>query len=566
MKKKWIMQKSLEKEKCLSISQKWGISPLMVQFLYNRGIKEEINKFLYPSLEDLCNPFLMKGMEEATQRILKAISMREKILIYGDYDVDGITATSLLLLFLSKIGAPAYFYIPEREKEGYGLNKRAIDKAVQKEIDLIITCDCGISSFEEVEYAKTRGLEVIITDHHRVGDIIPSCVVIDPEQPDCTYPFKKLAGVGVAFKLIQGLSEKFSYKKTDVTRYLDLVAVGTVADIVPLRGENRTLVKLGLECLKETNNIGLKALINVSGLSEKKIREEEIGFILAPRINACGRLSLARKGVQLFLSTSFENAYKLARELNKENIHRQKIQKRICQEAEEILPEEKDLVIVLSKKGWHPGIIGLAASSVKEKYFRPTLIFSLNGETARGSARSIPNFSIFDALRECEDLLISFGGHKMAAGMEILIENIDKLKERLNNIARKKLSSADFIPSFFIDAEVSLRELEEKFFEELAFLSPYGSENSAPLFLAKDLSVSSYQEMKRNCVKVSLCSPEGKKFEGVGFNLKNKEMKNLKRADVIFTPEISYWGGKKFYQLNIKDYQGEKNGRVVREN
>jgi len=554
MKKKWIIQKSLEKEKCFSISRKWGISPLMVQLLHNRGIKEEINKFLYPCLEDLYNPFLMKGMEEAIQRILKAISRQEKILIYGDYDVDGITATSLLLLFLSEIGALAYFYIPEREKEGYGLNKRAIDKAVQKGINLIITCDCGISSFKEVEYAKTQGLEVIITDHHHVGDIIPSCVVIDPEQPDCTYPFKKLAGVGVAFKLIQGLSEKFSYKKTDVTKYLDLVAVGTVADIVPLRGENRTLVKLGLECLKETNNIGLKTLIDISGLSEKKIGEEEIGFILAPRINACGRLSLARKGVQLLLSTSFEDAYKLAHQLNKENIHRQKIQKRICQEAEEILPEEKDLVIVLSKKGWHPGVIGLAASSIKEKYFRPTLIFSLDGETARGSARSIPGFSIFDVLRECEDLLISFGGHKMAAGMEIPIENIDKLKERLNNIARKKLSSSDLIPSFFIDAKVNLRELEERFFEELEFLSPYGSENPAPLFLAEDLSISSYQEMKRNCVKVSLCSPEGKKFEGVGFNLKNKEVKDLKRADVIFTPEISYWGRKKLYQLNIKDW------------
>lgn len=560
MEKKWIVQKSLEKEKCLSLSRKWGISPLMVQLLHNRGIKEkeEINKFLYPSLEDLHSPFLMKGMEEATERILKAVSRREKILIYGDYDVDGITATSLLLLFLSEIGALAYFYIPEREKEGYGLNKRAIDKAVQKGVNLIITCDCGISSFKEVEYAKTRGLEVIITDHHRVRDIIPSCIVIDPEQPDCTYPFKKLAGVGVAFKLIQGLSEKFSYKKIDVTKYLDLVTIGTIADIVPLRGENRTLVKLGLQCLKETDNIGLKALISVSGLSEKKIGEEEIGFILAPRINACGRLSLARKGVQLLLSTSFEDAYKLAYQLNKENIHRQKIQKRICQEAEEILPEEKDLVIVLGKKGWHPGVIGLAASSIKEKYFRPTLIFSLNGETARGSARSIPDFSIFDALEECEDLLISFGGHKMAAGMEIRIENIDKLKERLNNIARKKLSSVDLIPSFFIDAKVSLRELKERVFKELEFLCPYGLENPAPLFLAENLFISSYQEMKRNSVRVSLYSREGEKIEGIGFNLKNKEIKNLKKIDVVFTPEISYWGGEKLYQLNIRDYRGGK--------
>jgi len=555
MEKKWIVQKSLGKEEIHSLSQKWSISPLMVQLLHNRGVREEIRKFLYPCREDLYNPFLMKGMEEAIQVILRTIHKQKKILIYGDYDVDGITATSLLLLFLREIKANVYFYIPKRESEGYGLNKEAIDKALQKKISLIITCDCGISSFKEVEYAKSKGLEIIITDHHFPEDPLPSCIILDPEQSDCPYPFKKLAGVGVAFKLIQGLSERFSYKKIEVTKYLDLVAIGTIADIVPLKDENRTLVKLGLECLRKTNNVGLKALINVSSLSGKKIGEREIGFILAPRINACGRLSLAVKGVRLLLSTSFGEAHKLAQELNKENISRQRLQEEICREAEEILPKEKDPIILLYKKGWHPGVIGLVASYIKEKYFRPTFIFSLDGKNARGSARSIPSFSVFDALKECEDLLISFGGHKMAAGMEVSLENIEKLRERLNYIAYKSLSPSDFIPSLLIDTRINLEELEEKIFEELELLSPYGSENPLPLFLTTDLSISSFREVRKGYMKISLCSPGGKRFEGIGFNLKSDEIKAPNRVDIIFSPQINYQGGRKLYQLNIKDYR-----------
>ncbi|MEA3485924.1 MAG: single-stranded-DNA-specific exonuclease RecJ, partial [Candidatus Aerophobetes bacterium] len=427
MEKRWIVKPRLNQDFALSLGRKWNLSPLMIQLLYNRGIlrakderreaKEKIWEFLHPSLSNLHDPFLMKGMERATQRILKAFSQREKILIFGDFDVDGITSTSLLLLFLRDLGIPAYFYIPQREEEGYGLNKSIVEKIAKKGINLIITCDCGTSSVEEVEYAKNLGMDVIVTDHHRVRTPFPSHLTfINPEQPDCPYPFKKLAGVGVAFKLVQALTQKLGPEEIDLQKYLDLIAIGTIADLSPLKDENRILVKCGLERLNNTLNVGLKALISISGLAGKRIKESQVGFILAPKLNACGRLSLAKKGVKLFLSASSSEAGQLAKDLDKENARRRRIQGKMQKEAEKLLSEEKNLIIILSREGWHPGIIGLVASYIKEKYFHPTIIFSRDGKTARGSARSIPEFSIFEALEKCKDLFLSFGGHKMAAG------------------------------------------------------------------------------------------------------------------------------------------------------
>jgi len=615
MDKRWIVKEQLTEDFVLPLSRKWNLSPLMIQLLYNRGIlkessktipqestksilkessktilrgegegpkaKEKIWEFLRPDLKNLHDPFLMKGMERATQRILKAFSQNEKILIFGDYDVDGITSTTLLLLFLRDLGISAYFYIPQREEEGYGLNKSVVKRIAKKGINLIITCDCGTSSVEEVEYAKSLGLDVIVTDHHRVKKSFPPhFIVINPNQPDCFYPFKKLAGVGVAFKLVQALMQKLGSKfqvlssqnrgpgttdqglrtKIDIEKYLDLVAIGTIADLSPLKDENRILVKWGLERLNNTLNIGLRALIEVSGLANRRINEGRVGFILAPRLNACGRLSLAKKGVRLLLSTSSAEAFKLAKDLSKENTQRQRIEEKMRMEAEELLPEKKNSVIVLSREGWHPGIIGLVASYIKGKYFRPTIIFSRNGEMARGSARSIPEFSIFEALEKCKDLLLSFGGHKMAAGMSILSENIEGLEERMNELARETLSSEDLIPSCFIDAKVNLDELDEKIFEELELLAPYGQENPAPLFLSENVYLlSPPQAVNRGGLKMSVGSRNGgRTFEAIGFGLKgkSKEITNSKHLSIIFTPKINQWNGKKTYQLEIKDWRG----------
>ncbi|GAG55098.1 unnamed protein product, partial [marine sediment metagenome] len=424
-------------------------------------------------------------------------------------------------------------------------------------IDLVITCDCGISCLQEIDYANSLGLDVIVTDHHRVKEKVPSAyAVLDPNQPDCSYPFKELAGVGVAFKLIQALAQKSSSEKVEPWDYLDLVALGTIADVVSLRGENRILVKFGLERLNRTSNLGLRALIEVAGLDEKEIKGGHIGFILAPRLNACGRLSLSRKAVRLLLSTSWGEAIKLARDLDAENRQRQKIEGSMRREADKLLPETKESVIILIKDGWHPGLIGLLASYVREKYFRPAVIFSPQGDVARGSARSIPKFSIFDALQACEDLLLSFGGHKMAAGMMIPIKNITMLKDRLNELAEEKLSPEDLVPTYSIDARVSLKELESDFFQDMELLPPYGSENPQPLFLGEGLSHFSSPEFNKKFVKAVIGAKEGgERFEAIAFSL-SEEGKRIMRSgdmDMIFTPTINRWKGRETLQLEIKD-------------
>ena len=566
MKRNWILPSGLE-EKYHFISKELDLSPLLIHILHNRGIKEEnIQEFLNPRLENLCNPFLMKGMDLATERILQAISNREKILIYGDYDVDGISAVSILLLFLRQGKVAGYFYIPHREREGYGLNRNAVRKAHDKGMDLIITCDCGGSSFEEIEYAKDLGVDVIVTDHHQIrGALPPSCIILNPNQPDCPYPFKELAGVGVVFKLVQALADKLPMREIDPYQYLDLVALGTVADVVPLRGENRILVKHGLESLKRTSNWGLRALISVGGLSGEDIDETEVGFVLAPRLNVCGRLSLAQKGVKLLLSTSLREAFRLARDLDRENGKRQRMAERMYLEAEELLSSHKDPVIVLSKRGWHPGVIGLVASYVRNKYFRPVVILSPDGDIARGSARSIPKFSIFDGLQRCQDLLLNFGGHHMAAGMRLLVENIPELERKLNSLASQTLSSEDLTPSYFVDARVDLEELDERLFENLELLSPYGSENPTPLFLGEDVYFSSpLRKLARGCLKTHLTSKKGRRFEAVAFDLENQEkISESHPIMIIFTPRIARFRNKRSYQLEIKDWrQGEDEGSI----
>ena len=568
MRRVWILRDQLDREKCDFLSKKWNVSPLVAQLLNNRGIDgEAVERFLHPVWEHLHDPFLMKGMENATHRILKAISNDEKILIYGDYDVDGVTATSLLLLFFQSMRTSAYYYIPQRKTEGYGLNRISVEKAARQGIDLVITCDCGISSFQEVEYAQSLGLEVIVTDHHRIKEsLIPSCTVVNPHQPDCSYPFKELAGVGVAFKLVQALAQKLSSTAVDPSEYLDLVALGTIADVVSLKDENRVLVKLGLERLQQSSNLGLRTLLSLVGLSGKEITEGQVGFILAPRLNACGRLSLARKAVKLLLSTDARESFQLAKNLDRENVDRRRTQERMCKEAEELLPEEKGPVIVLSKSGWHAGIIGLVASYIREKYFRPTVIFSLDADQAKGSARSIPEFSIFNALKKCEDLLLSFGGHRMAAGTRMLKKNIPELRKRLNELADEILSPENLIPSYFIDAEVNLEELQNRVFEELKLFPPYGRDNPAPLFLTKALSISPSPTMaERGILKASLNSKKGEKFEVIGFNCGNelKKIDGLRPIDVIFTPRVNEFRGEITHQLEIKDFRGETNDNNI---
>lgn len=569
VKKKWIIQPQLPRQKLLSLSRKLSLSPLFLQLLFNREIDEEnIRSFLHPCVDDLYDPFLMKGMDQAVTRLIQAIKKKEKVLVYGDYDVDGITATSLLLLFLRQVGLSAFYYIPHRQNEGYGLNRQALDKALRDQIQLIVTCDCGVSSLEEVEYAFSRDIEVIITDHHRVETVLPPWLtVLNPQQPDCSYPFKELAGVGIAFKLCQAVALRLGLPSQSLLEYLGLVALGTVADVVPLREENRILVKLGLEQIQVSPCPGLRALINVSGLSGKKINETHLGFTIAPPLNACGRLSLAQKGVKLFLSSSTEEVFSLARTLNQENRKRRSLQRLMCREAEGLIPAEKNKVMVVSRPNWHVGLLGLVASYLKGKYFCPALVFSLNGQIARGSARSILGFPIFQALEKCQDLLLDFGGHKMAAGMTLYRDNIVFLEERLNSLAAETLSEKDVVPSLIIEARVDLEDLTESFGEELKLLSPYGPENPLPHLLAEEVYFSS-PESKRRRVRLTASSFSGKKnFPAVGFGFPGgiKKIPQGEKVEVVFVPQVGE-GQDDGIELRIKDFQGGRNGEIGQKN
>mgnify|MGYP000704586733 CR=1 FL=1 len=557
---KWILRKKWEEEKCRTLSQKWGVSPLLVKLLLNRGVEEDsFESYLFPSFDKLYDPFFMEGMEEAVNRILLSISRKERVLIYGDFDVDGITATSLLLKFMRDLKFPSFYYIPHRQSEGYGLNKEAIKKAFAKKIKLIITCDCGTSSIEEIKFAHSLGVEVIVTDHHRVErPLPPEFIVLNPQKPGCSYPFKELSGVGVAFKLCQALSQRLDFPTENLKSYLDIVAIGTLADMVPLYGENRILVKLGLENFpSHTTSLGLRALINAAGLLDRKIEENEIGYILAPRLNACGRLSLAKTAVKLLLTNSTKEAFSLARKLNSENSRRQNLEKKMCQEAEQILSGKLRPVLVVASKNWHPGVIGLVASYLKEKYHRPALALSIEKDKARGSARSIPGFSIFEALTKCSHLLTSFGGHQMAAGLTMSPHNIEKLEEELNSIAEKILSPEDFIPCRFFDTELHLGHLDTTVVEELQVLSPFGPGNPEPVFLARGVKIVHLQKINRGEKLIVTDFSEKKEFEALKFNnfFEDKEKKNLlsgKPFDLLYFPKLNVWRGRCSIQLDIK--------------
>lgn len=556
-KSRWLLRKKWEEEKCRILSSRWNLPPLLIKLLLNRGIEEtSIQNFLSPSFDSLHNPFTMHGMREAVNRILLSISRKEKVLIYGDFDVDGITATSLLLKFMRDLQFPSFYYIPHRQNEGYGLNREAIKKAATKGIKLIITCDCGSSSIDEIAFAHSLGLEVIVTDHHQMeADLLPHAIILNPHKPDCSYPFKELSGVGVAFKLCQAISQEFNFSEKKLKNYLDLVAMGTLADMVPLNGENRTLVKLGLENFPSSiTSPGLRALINTTGLSGKPVEEGAIGYILAPRLNACGRLSLAKTAVKLLLTNSTKEALWLARRLNRENSRRQNLEKRMCREAEESLPKKIGYVLVAASKNWHPGVIGLVASYLKEKYHRPALAFSIGKDAARGSARSIPGFSIFDALSKCSHLLTSFGGHKMAAGLTLPSENIKKLEDRLNIIAAEMLTEDDFVPCQFFDTELHLEHLNEELVDKLQILSPFGLGNPKPVFRAKRVRILQVQDINKG-KKFTITDCSGKReFDGLSFNSSHREMDQFsgEAVDILYFPRLNMWRGKQSIQLDIK--------------
>lgn len=557
MTKKWEFYNSDEKL-VEEICQKFNLNKIISQIIVNRKVvnDEDIRIFITPTRDDFHDPFLFKGMDIAVNRIETAIKNKEKILIYGDYDVDGITSTTVLKKYLLERGAIVDTYIPNRLNEGYGLNKSAIEIIKNRGTDLIITVDCGISAIDEVNYAKELGMDIIVTDHHEVGENIPEALaVIDAKRKDNTYPFQALAGVGVVFKLIQAISIKLQIKAEEYLKYLDLVCVGTISDIVPLEGENRTIAKLGLMLIKVTKNLGLRELIKSSGY--KEIDSNTISFGVAPRINACGRMGHEEEALKLFLAENLDEAVKITKSLNEYNVLRQTTEKAIYEEAIKKIEEEHledNNSIVLGGNNWHHGVIGIVSSKVTEKYYKPSILLSFEDDLAKGSGRSIQGFDLYESLTKCDDLLEKFGGHSMAVGLTLKKENFEKFKERFEEIAKEK-NIKELVPIIYLDAELKLKDINMDLVKSLDILEPFGEANRVPLFLIRNLRIDSIRALSEGRhLKLSL-KDENFVINAIGFDFGylSDEYRIGDKIDVVGTLEINSYNGFSSIQINIKD-------------
>ncbi|MCF7741104.1 MAG: single-stranded-DNA-specific exonuclease RecJ [Candidatus Marinimicrobia bacterium] len=546
------------------ISRNFNIPTVLAKIFIDRGLTStgSINEFLNPEKQDRHNPFLLKGMKKAVARIKQAKMNNEKVTIYGDYDVDGATSTSLLYLFFQKIGIEAEYYIPDREKEGYGLSKTGIDSIEEESSSLIITCDCGISAIDEVDYANQKNIDIIITDHHTVGDNLPDAfTIVNPKQKDCDYPFPYLAGVGVAFKLAEALAQDFKVGQNFLTEILDLVAIGTAADIVKMAGENRILVAEGLEQIKDTTNPGIKELLSITGLANSKhISVSDIVFRVSPRLNAAGRIASASLAVNLLTTKSNVNAHQLATHLEKLNSKRRSIEDKTINEALVQLNSnydtEDDKLFLLHKKDWHKGVLGIVASKLIDKYKRPAIMISVdNNDVGVGSARSIPGFDIYEVLSKCARHLENFGGHPRAAGLTVSDENIETLKSKLTEIADEQITKKMLTPTLNIDSVIKFNQINQRTISVLKKLAPFGPSNMKPIFVAENVSVSGIPRIVgKNHLKFRAIQNKIV-ISAIGWKLANlyEMLISNRPLNIAFVIEENRYNGMKEIQLNIKD-------------
>jgi single-stranded-DNA-specific exonuclease len=551
-----------------NLAKELGIHPILSRILLNRNISttKEAKKFLFPSLRDLHNPFLMKDMKEGVDRAIKAILEGEKVMIYGDYDADGITSTVLLIKFLRYLKVNTSYYIPDRIRDGYGLHKEALDSIKNDGTDLIITVDCGVSDNDEILYASSLGIDTIILDHHEVPDTIPDAIaVIDPHRKDCSFPFKHLAGVGVAFNFLIALRGGLrnigfwkDRKYPNLRKYLDLVALGTIGDVVPLVDENRIFAKIGMETINEGKSVGLRALRSNAGLEGRTIGSEAASFSIIPRINAAGRVGSPEDAVQLLLTEDTETALRLSERLNAYNRERQEIERII---VEEILHEIKassrieDIKsFVFASQRWHPGVIGIVASKIVDRYYRPTILISLKDGIGKGSGRSISEFNLYRSLEEkCASLLVSYGGHRHAAGITIREEDIEDFSQILDDAVRNELDGSDLIRKTDIDAECGMEDINYDLISQIEMLSPFGNMNPEPVLCTKDIRVASLQTVGNNHLKMNM-KKGGLSYDSIWFN-KGHFADTLAKStvDIAFTPQINNWRGESSIQLKLKD-------------
>jgi single-stranded-DNA-specific exonuclease len=564
LKKRWKVKEGSNQNDVLALADSLNISTVLADLLIARGITNyyEAKSYFRPSLDGIYDPYLMDGMEEASIRTINAITSNQKIVIWGDYDVDGTCSAALMYLFLKELGANVEIYIPNRLTEGYGLSKEGVDYLKEQKTDLIISVDCGITAVEEVDYANSFGIDTIICDHHKPKEVLPNAVaVLDPLKPGCKYPFPYLSGAGVAFKLARAIGDRIGHKDMAL-KHLDLVALAGAADIVPLVDENRILVKEGLELINRNPRPGILALIRSAKMEPGNLSAGQIVFTIAPRINAVGRLGDAIRAVDLFITQDPDDAIKLAEVLENENQQRRRIDEATFSHAVELVEKEfdfsKDYGIILHDDNWHPGVIGIVASRLVEKYYRPSIMLSTIDGIAKGSARSITGFNIYKALEATEDLLLQFGGHEAAAGLAIEIDKIPEFRKRFNDYLREHLSHDEILPEIHIDTKISLSEITPKFIRILNQFAPFGPGNMRPVFLAENVKLVYPPRVVGTNHLLTCVKQNGndKIFDTIGFNLghfadmidKEKDL-----VDIVFTIETVVKEGKSYPQLRIKD-------------
>ena len=559
---RWNLKSKPNPEKVQAIQQALLVDEIIATLLVQRGIEtfEQAKTFFRPTLADLHNPYLMKDMDKAVARIEKAIANKENILVFGDYDVDGTTAVSLVSSYLRSFYPNVATYIPDRYAEGYGISYMGIDYAEDNDISLIIALDCGIKSIDHVNYAKAKNIDFIICDHHRPGDILPDAVaVLDPKREDCSYPYDELCGCGVGFKLIQALAENRNQTIDDLVLYLDLVATAIAADIVPITGENRVLAKFGLEVINSNPRPGIKALIQ--NVKKKVLTITDVVFIVAPRINAAGRIKHGNEAVALLTEYDLEQAEQFASEIEQHNSDRKELDKQITKEALLQIEENNEqnrFSTVVYQENWHKGVIGIVASRLVENYYRPTIVFTKSGEKLAASARSVKDFDVYNALEACAEHLEQFGGHMYAAGMTLLEENYENFKNAFEKVVQETIHPDLLTPEISYDAEIELSEINPKLMRLLKQFEPFGPENMTPLFLAKGLIDSGYAKTlgsDNEHLKAFVKQGNSESFGAIGFGLGNKLdlVTNKNKFDAIFSLEENEWKDTVTLQLQLRD-------------
>ncbi|MBK9465000.1 MAG: single-stranded-DNA-specific exonuclease RecJ [Chitinophagaceae bacterium] len=546
-----------------TLHQSLKVHPVLCKIFVQRGLGsfDQAKKFFRPRLTELHSPWLMKDMGKAVDRIVAALKSNEKILVFGDYDVDGTTSVASMFQFLKKVHSNIDFYIPHRYREGYGVSKAGIDFAQENGFGLIISLDCGIKSADLIAYAKGLGIDFIVCDHHLPDEILPPAVaILNPKQADCNYPYKELCGCGVGFKLITALTEKLNLSPETAFEYLDLVATAIAADIVPMTGENRILAFHGLIKANNNPNNGIKALAKLSGLTTQ-LQINNLVFMIAPRVNAAGRMDDAKKAVQLFIAETDEEAFAYAEMLHNDNSDRKEADKTITQEALTLINEnigwENRKSTVVFQPHWHKGVVGIVASRIIETYYRPTIVLTQSGEFAAGSARSVPGFNLYEAIHACKEHLLGYGGHFAAAGMTLELNQVDSFREKFEQVVSSTITPEQLIPEIVIDAEISLKDIKQSFYDIICQMEPFGPENLRPVFIAKNVMDNGWSKIvKEQHIRFSL--KEGNvTVHGIGFGMADKfHLLQLKKpVDVVFTIDTNEWNGNTSLQIRVIDFR-----------